>query len=78
MEFTRYIDNVIYSRKALADAREAYNQYCTIRATPGAGGEIAVTVLLKGEFKDHEARQVILEFWNFFLDSSCKHKLESA
>jgi len=34
-------------------------------------------VQLKPEYSD-EARQVLLEFWNFFLDSSCKHKLESA
>lgn len=77
MEFTRHIDNGIYSRKALAEAREAYGKYCTIRATPGASGDAAVTVLLKHEYKG-EARQVILEFWNFFLDSSCKHRLESS
>ena len=78
MEFTRHIDNGIYSRKALAEVREAYGKYCTIRATAGPSGDIAVTMLLKHEYKDEEARQVILEFWNFFLDSSCKHKLESA
>lgn len=77
MELTRHIDNGIYSRTALAEAREAYGKYCTIRVTPGASGDVAVTVLLKHEYKG-EARQVILEFWNFFLDSSCKHKLESA
>ena len=77
MEFTRNIDNKIYSRKALAEAREAYGNYCTIRATPAEGGGVSVTVQLKPEYRN-EARQVILEFWNFFLDSSCKHKLESA
>ena len=77
MEFTRHIDNGIYSRKALAEAREAYGKYCAIRATPSSSGDVAVTVLLKQEYKG-EARQVILEFWNFFLDSSCKHQLESA
>lgn len=76
MEFTRYIDNGIYSRKALAEARDAYGKYCTIRSTPGPRGDLAVTMLLKHEYKG-EARQVILEFWNFFLDSSCKHKIES-
>lgn len=77
MEFTRRIDNGIYSRKALAEAREAYGKYCTIRATPSSSGDVAVTVLLKEEYEG-EARRVILEFWNFFLDSTCKHKLESA
>jgi hypothetical protein len=77
MEFTRHIDNGIYSRKALAEAREAYGKYCSVRANPASSGDVAVTVLLKQEYKG-EARQVILEFWNFFLDSSCKHKLESA
>lgn len=77
MEFTRHIDNDIYSRRALAEVREAYGKYCTIRATPGASGDVAITLLLKQEYMS-EARQVILEFWNFFLDSSCKHRLESA
>lgn len=77
MNFTRHIDNAIYSRKALADVREAYGKYCTVRATPGANGDVAVSVTVKQEYIA-EARQVILEFWNYFLDSSCKHKIESA
>ena len=77
MQYTRHIDNGIYSRKALAEAREAYGEYCTIRATPSTSGDVAVTLQLKPEYTN-EARQVILEFWNFFLDSSCKHKLEAS
>lgn len=78
MEFTRHIDNEIYSRKALAEARDTYSNYCTIRVMANVSGGAAVTVIPKHEFKGNEARQVMLEFWNYFLDCSCKHKLESA
>ena len=77
MEFTRYIDNGLYSRKALAQAREAYHQYCTVRAQPQATGEVAITVSVKPEYRA-EARNVTLAFWNFFLDTSCKDRLENA
>ena len=77
MEFTRRIDNGIYSRKALVDAREAYGKYCTVRAMPGNDGFVGITVSVKGEYEP-EARRVILEFWNFFLDTACQQRIESA
>lgn len=77
MEFTRRVNNAIYSRRALADAREAYGKYCTVRAVPGNDGLVGITVSVKGEFEP-EGRRVILEFWNYFLDTACQQRLESA
>jgi hypothetical protein len=77
MEFTRRVDNSIYSRKALADAREVYGKYCSVRAAPGSDGLVGITVAVKGEYEE-EARRVILEFWNYFLDTACQQQLESA
>jgi len=77
MNFTRNIDNQIYSRKALAVVREAYSKYCTTQIVPLANGEAAVTVHIKNEYFD-DGRQVFLEFWNYFLDISCKQKIESS
>jgi hypothetical protein len=75
MEATRQVDNDIYSRKALAAAREAFASYCTVWAIPGQSGTVAITVSVRPEF-ERDARQVVLEFWNYFLDSSCQLRLE--
>ena len=76
MAYTRSIDNALYSRKALADARSAYAEYCTVRGTPRPDGLVDVTVEVKAGYSD-DKRQVILEFWNFFLDTVCQQRLES-
>lgn len=76
MEFKRRIDNAIYSRKALADARDAYSKYCTVRAIPSTDGLVEISVTVKDEFKP-EAQRVVLEFWNYLLDSACQQRLES-
>ena len=76
MELTRHIDNVLYTRKALAHAREAYNKYCAVRAAQTPTGLVAITVTVKPEFQQ-DARQVVLEFWNYFLDTACQQRFES-
>lgn len=77
MTLMRRIDNALYSRKALADAREAYAQYCSVRAAPRSDGLVDITVEVKAEYTQ-ESRQVTLEFWNYFLDIACQQRLESA
>lgn len=77
MDFTRRIDNSIYPRKALADARKAYDQYCTVRAVPCNNGIVDITVSVKREYKQ-DARQIILEFWNYCLDTACQQRIEMA
>jgi len=77
MEFTRTVDNDLYSRKALAAAREAYREYCVVRVTPAPEGLADITVQPHRQY-EAEARQVILEFWNFFLDTACQQRLEVA
>lgn len=76
MALTRCIDNALYSRKALADAREAYAQYCVIRTVPRPDGLVDIAVEVKPDY-DQESRQVTLEFWNFFLDTACQQRIES-
>lgn len=75
MEFTRRIDNTLYSRRALADAREAYREYCTVCIATVAKGLVDVAIQPHRQYES-DARQVILEFWNFFLDTACQQRLE--
>ncbi len=75
--FTRTVDNTLYTRSALNEARNAYTKYCLIRATPAANGIVGITVTVNPEFQQ-DARQVILEFWNFFLDTACQQRFDAA
>lgn len=71
MKLIRSIHNDIYKRKALALARDAYASYCEIRVRPQDYGYAEVSVTVRPEFSE-QGKQVILEFWNYFLDASCQ------
>ena len=72
----REITNDFYSRKALAASREAYYIYCEVIVRPQNNNILSVTVKVNNKYKK-QARQVFLEFWNYFLDASCKQYLDS-
>ena len=72
----REVINDFYSRKALAASREAYYRYCEVGVRPQSNGILNITVKVNNEYKK-QARQILLEFWNYFLDTSCKQYLES-
>ena len=74
---TRTIDNTLYTRRALNEARNAFAKYCVVRATPDANGLVGITVTVNSDFQQ-DARQVILEFWNFFLDTACQQRFDVA
>jgi hypothetical protein len=76
MTFVREIDNGIYSRKALADTRDAYHSYCDVQALPLPNNRAKITLVVKNQYLS-DSNQIILEFWNYFLDSACKDYLES-
>lgn len=76
MQLTRRIDSTLYSRKALASARDAYREYCSVRAAPLQDGLVEIVVQPHRQY-DSDARQIILEFWNFFLDTACEQHLEA-
>lgn len=77
MVAVRYIHNSIYTRKALATTREVYHAYCDIKVRPEKEDRVEITLTVRPEFKG-QARQVILEFWNYFLDLSCQQHLSMA
>jgi hypothetical protein len=72
---TRLLDNAFYPRKAVAKARESYREYCMVNAVPTGEGQVALTVTV---FPEHtkNAREVLLEFWNFLLDTACEIHME--
>jgi hypothetical protein len=74
MAFTRCIDSAVYPRKAFVKARETYAAYCVVTAVPIESGRAEVTIEVKPEYAG-DARQVMLEFWNFLLDTTCELRL---
>jgi len=74
--FVREVDNNLYTRKALASSRDAYRSYCDIQVSPLPDNRATVSLTVKNEFLN-DSRQITLEFWNYFLDSSCQNHLES-
>jgi hypothetical protein len=74
--FTRVISNAMYSRQSIAAAQAAFKQYCRVSAKPQGQGYVQVSIEVIGDAKS-SARQAVLEFWNFVLDSEAKRRLDA-
>jgi hypothetical protein len=72
MPFSRILDNTIYPRGALADMRQAYREFCHSSVVPGATPDTAILTMNVRERHAANARQVILEAWNYLLDRACQ------
>jgi hypothetical protein len=71
VEFTKTIDHTLYPRKALADARQAYRDYCTLKIVPVGSHKIQISIRVN-EAHESESRQVVLDFLNYVLDRSAQ------
>ncbi len=78
MTFSRTIDNTIYPRRALADTRQAYREFCRITITPGPTSDAATLTIDVRESHASNARRVVLEAWNYLLDRACQIHFEQA
>ncbi len=75
MQVSRTIDHNVYPRKALAEARQAYREYCAVTIVPLSGQRVQVTISVKMAYREN-AREVILEFLNYALDRSVQAHFE--
>ncbi len=74
-QFVRILDNNIYARKAVAEAQNAFREYCTVKATPAKGGQVKLAFSINTAHQN-TAREVVLEFLNYALDRSVQMDLE--
>ena len=74
--FTREVDNSIYNYLSLLDSKNAYEAYCDVQIYFLPANKFRVSLVIRNEFLG-DAKHIILEFWNYFLDASCKSYLES-
>lgn len=72
----RLIDHNLYPRQALADARHAYKDYCTLKIEPRDYGWAAVQIEVKPQY-EIDSRQIVLEFLNYILDRAIQLQLEN-
>ena len=66
--------NTIYSKKDVSEARQAFQNYLSVRTTPLDRNRVSIEIRVKPEYKGHE-REVILEFKKFLLDTTSNHYL---
>jgi hypothetical protein len=76
MPFSRILDNTIYPRRALADTRQAYREFCRLSVTPGTTPETPILVIEVKEQHAATAHQITLEAWNYLLDRACQIHFE--
>lgn len=72
---TRTINNTIYPKKAVADARMAYRDYCDFAIEPTDSHLAKLTITVKPKFQD-DSQQIIFGFWNYLLDIACQIRTE--
>lgn len=75
MAFTRHISNSVYTSDALNASIDAFFLYCSISVENQSETALSVSVLVRPEYQ-FQAKEITLEFWNYFLDLSCQQKLE--
>ncbi len=76
MIFIRHINNLIYTSDALNASIYAFYPYCSISTEYLSETMISVSVSVHHEYQRY-AKEIALEFWNYFLDLSCQQKLEN-
>jgi len=75
-EFTKILDNNIYSRKAVAEARNAFKEYCSVKATPETDNQVKLLIFV-GPNHLERSNEVVLEFLNYALDRSIQIHIEA-
>lgn len=72
-EVSRIVDLKLYSRRAIVDAQTAFKVHCQVQVRSLEGGRVAVT-LKPLPSSSPELRAMVLEFWNFVLDTTCQSR----
>jgi len=75
MEISRVVDHQIYPRSAIADARQAYREYCTVKARSLPSNLVEISISVKPEHKN-DAREVVLGFFNYALGRAAELHFE--
>lgn len=67
----RTIDHFIYSREAIADARQAYREFCNVKITRISSNQAILEIYVSNTDKN-QAREIVLNFLNYALDRAAQ------
>lgn len=73
--FEIVIDNDLYPKKAILDARVAFLEYMDIKLSPISSKSVKLFITINPKYNDNK-RQIYLEFLNYILDKSTQLLLE--
>ena len=73
--YIKIIDNSLYPKRAVAEARQAYREYCDVEVAPAVDGGVELAFSVKPPYANKE-REVILNFLNYALDLSMQMHIE--
>lgn len=73
----RVIDYTLYPRQALADARQAYKEYCIFKVSSMCHDRAMIQIQVKPRHAD-DTRQIVLEFLNYILDRAMQLQLSES
>lgn len=76
MQITRIIDHRLYPRNALAEARQAFQAYCTFKLKP-LGDERVQVVITVRPLHIERGKEIVLEFLNYALDKAAETHFEA-
>lgn len=72
--FVRSISPSIYTRRALVAAQDAFKAYCKVTTVRGDADRLQV-VLRPLDIPSEQIPELVLAFWNFYLDKSIQERL---
>lgn len=73
MSITTLVDNSIYPKAVILEARAAFSEYLTCKIEPhNRSRKIRITVSALPKYMDDE-KEIFLSFMNFVLDLTIKH-----
>jgi hypothetical protein len=75
MQITRVIDHRWFPRRVLAEARQAFQDYCTLNVTPLGNDQVRVVITVKPKHAAHW-KNIVLGFFNYALDKAAEAHFE--
>lgn len=72
--YVREISNLIYSKRDLAEARQAFAKFLDVKVVPVSYGRVSLSVGVLSAFQNQE-REIVLEFFNYLLDAAIQRRM---
>ncbi len=72
--YTKKISNFVFDKSDVRDARHAFLQYLDVQIKPCELNCVELSFRVHSEYES-QSREVILEFFNYLIDTSAQRKM---